>query len=214
MNSTPLCDIETCERTQWLVGATGHCNTTTGVCECPPGFGGLYILSNTNDCHVSDGFKYTVNLVTYATALSAVGMAAIALIKLSWEIYHVYRPKVFPENSNSEDCSNFTKTSQQNRKVLTRKLWAVGTLLGYLIYGFCEVYRTMLLLDEMNAFADQIPTGVILVYCIGVCCATAAIFSFLYIYTTSLPKGGQMAAVLGIAYDAERYNTRKSNNYF
>lgn len=210
MNSSLFCDVEACESYAWPVGTFGHCNVTTGVCECPPGFGGSYILSDSNDCHVSDAFKQTMNSVTFGVAVFAAVSAVVALAKVSLEIYLSCRPNVVPASSQSLQRESFmVRRFRPHKIVLARKLLMRRTLFGYVFHGLIEIYRASVLVNDTHVFVTEIPAQEALIYGLSLCASTTSVFAFLYIYFTSLPKGGQMAAVLGISHDTERYQRSK-----
>ena len=184
----------------------------TGVCECPPGFSGTYILSNENDCYISDRYKRVLNLVTFSSATFTVLVAVVALSKVTIEVHRIYRPNIFPETlklSNRRASGSIASRGNLNERVLKRKLLMIQSMCFFMLYALCEVYRTAILVNDANALATEFDASVVVAYDIGLCATTLGIFTFLYIYTTSLPKGGQLAAVLGITYDARRYNRCK-----
>lgn len=210
MNSSTGCNPVSCEQNPWPIGASGQCNNTTGECGCPEGYSGSFILVTANDCHVSKVFKEVVVGITFGMAVFTTVSAVICFFKVAWELSHAYRPVVVPkEDQIKQSSSRLVVNKSVQKPVLARKWLTLRTIIGFIIYGACEVYRAGFLLQDVDAFALEVPHHVILGFGFGNCACTYSIFAFLYIYTTSLPKGGKMAAVLGIAYDAERYQRRK-----
>ena len=197
-----------CERLQWVGGAAGRCNST-GVCICPPGFSGSYILSMENDCHMSRAFKETLNSATFGSSLCLLVGALAALLKVVVQLTDATSYRIVPRGQHFE-TSNVQADKRGLPKILRkRKLLAVCDILLFVLFAACEVYRTSILLAETEPFATQVPSHVILVYALGICSSTCSILLFMYIYTTSLPKGRQLGAVLGISYDFSRYQKRR-----
>ena len=221
MNASHICLPEVCEHQNWFGGAVGQCNNVTGVCDCPPGFDGTYILSSAKDCHMLISAKQVLNAVTLSTALCTLVGSIIAFVKVAIEISAIYTPVVF--NKSSRVFPMTEKLGEQGPRVsvakttkaiaqpavLKRKLLVIRTIMLYFLHAACEVYRSAFLVADTDAFAVDMPPHVLISYGLGACAATVAIMQFLYIYTTSLPKGGQLAAVLGIEYDARRYRKCK-----
>ena len=210
MNSSLSCKIDKCESSQWFLGTAGKCNTT-GMCECPPGYSGWYILSAYNDCHMSDTFKDVLNSITLGCAICTLLGSLIALLKVSREITQIYKPRILPLIlvGYHHKQAIVRKSELSQGYVLQRKLLVVRNTFFFLSFSVCEVYRSSLFWQSPYQYSQDLPLHIILVNGAGICSSTSGIFLFLYIYTTSLPRGGQLAAVLGIKYDERRYQARK-----
>ena len=210
MNSSLFCEVDVCESTQWLVGVPGTCNAT-GVCECPSGYSGLHVLSATNDCHMNEKLKHGLNSITFVSAICALLGSIIALAKVLKELSRVYSPRIMPRILSRHEHSKepFETSRPSQRHVIKRKLLVVRNILLFVCFASCEVYRAVILLQNPNAFAVEVPVHVVFVYCLGISSSTTSMFLFLYIYTTSLPRSEQLATVLGISHDERRYRKCK-----
>ena len=214
MNLSIACERDVCEQQLWFGGAAGRCNNQTGACVCPPGFGGSYILSKHNDCHVSTVAKQVLNGAVFSSALSGLVMSLIALVKVLREISQVHPAIVFPSRDGFSGQEHYKwggrNGSSVQQRVLRRKILVVINLILCALFAICEVYRTSILLLDSDAFAEEFPWPVAVLYRFMISCSISAFFLFSYIYTTSLPKGGQLAAVLGVSWDADKYRRGKA----
>ena len=211
MNSTRFCDPSICETSSWVLGAAGECNNLTGICECPPGYSGVYILVSENDCHVSTLFKQILDTANFCVALSALVASIIALVKVTTEIFRIHRPSVVPIYGKIKMGYTGTdaKHKARHNHILQRKLLAVRNIVLFFIHSSCEVFRTSVLLRNHEAYAHGLPVDAAIISGIGLGASRCAFFLFLYIYTTSLPRNEQLSAVLGRRYDARKYKKSK-----
>ena len=205
MNSTLICDPMICESSSWVLGAAGTCNNSTGVCECPPGYSGTYILVSENDCHISTVFRQFMGVANFCVAVLALIASIIGLVKVTKDISRIYRPRIFPYMNKAEYSIRVSKRRLRNKTVFERKLVALSAISLFFIQAVCEVVRTSALLRDHEAYAHGLPVDAAIIAGFGFGASRWAFFLSLYIHTSSLPKNEQLAVVLGRQYDAKRY---------
>ena len=208
MNSRLLCEKQICEGQKWLVGVPGRCNNLTGLCECPEGYSGTYILNIENDCHISNAFREVTNMVTFSTAFCALLGSIAAFFKVLLEVLSMYKLRVVPVGNYSTWPVGQRLKPWQTRLMLRKRL--VLRTIGLMgLFTVCDVQRSAVLLDNAEAYAVEFPVPATVIYGVGRFALSAAIFHFFYIYTTSLPQSEKLEAILGRKFNAKRYKQSK-----
>jgi hypothetical protein len=169
-------------------GVAGVCNLTTGLCQCPPGFSGVDLLSVWNDCHINEVQRSAAEALSLVINVLALMLVTYGIFRLmrSWEAKFFLKYRCLPWIK----FAAFTDISYQRQSMERRKRRLFVAIFSNL-FNFSVIavsFQIMLLANPDFSVLERPNTLGLLFLSIQVGAIVLALYLVLYAWFDALPS--------------------------